>query len=269
MASTGRNPRARSPPPSRRSRRSRRAQASIVVGGGGGLALAALAGGFYPTRQFDAGSPLDADAALFAGAGWDDSFTTSTGVASPTLRGEATLLSGLALGGAAGGAVAAPCPDVTPLRAGGPTCYDVTGLGGTRTWLPCAGGLRGLAAAGAGTRVGLDGCGAFPRNLTLSARDGGSLARANVGVSAAQLGAAYNSLVDEHPGRSLTLDAVTVSDLPGALSDTGSLSAGAGGGWFRDPPTFRPLGGARPPPSGSAPAAPLCTRRLIDPSRTA
>ena len=53
------------------------------------------------------------------------------------------------------------------------------------------------------------------------------------------------------------------------LSDTGSLSAGAGGGWLRDPPTFRPLGGARPPPSGSAPAPPPCTRRLIDSLRTA
>jgi hypothetical protein len=269
----GRNPRARSPPPSRpsrRSRRPRRAQASIVVGGAGGLALAALAGGAYPTLQFDAGSTLDADASHFAGK--TGSTYSPTGVLSPTLRGEATLLSGLALGGAAGGARAAPCPDFTPLLAGGPTCYGVTGWGpdwggtGTGTWLPCAGGLRGLAAAGAGTRVGLDGCGALPRNLTLSARDGGSLALANVEVSAAQLGAAYNSIVQ--PGQSLELDAVTVSDLPGAGVVTGSLSAGAGGGVLRDPPTFRPLGGARPPPSGSAPPAPLCTRRLIDSSRT-
>ena len=89
---------------------------------------------------------------------------------------------------------------------------------------------------------------------------------ANVEVSVEQLGAAYNRLVE--PGQSLTLDAVTVSDLPGAGVVTGSLSAGAGGGWLRDPPTFRPLGGARPPPSGSAPASPH-TRRLIDPSRTA
>ena len=267
----GRDPRARSPPlppPSRRSRRPRRAQASIVVGGGGGLALSALAGGAYPTLQFDAGSTLDADASLFAGPTSDR--WPLTGVLSPTLRGEATLLSGLALGGAAGGARAAPCPDFTPLLAGGPTCKDVTGFssGSTGTFLPCAGGLRGLAAAGAGTRVGLDGCGAFPRNLTLSARDGGSLALANVEVSLEQLGAVYNLFATAAAGTTLALDAVTVSDLPGALSDTGSLSAGAGGGLLRDPPTFRPLGGARPPPSGSAPAAPSCTRRLIDPSRT-
>ena len=238
----GRNPRARSPPPSRRPRR---AQASIVVGGGGGLALVALAGGWHPTLQFDAGATLDADASLFAGPTNGD--FPPTGVLSPTLRGEATLLSGLALGGAAGGARAAPCPDFTPLLAGGPTCYGVTGTGysGTGTYLPCAGGLRGLAAAGAGTRVGLDGCGAFPRNLTLSARDGGSLALANVEVSAAQLGAAYSILATAAAGTTLALDAVTVSDLPGAGVVTGSLSAGAGGGWLRDPPTFRPLGGAR------------------------
>jgi hypothetical protein len=90
---------------------------------------------------------------------------------------------------------------------------------------------------------------------------------ANVEVSVAQLGAAYNRLVA--PGQSLTLDAVTISDLPGAGVVTGSLSAGADGGLLRDPPTFRPLGGARPPPSGSAPAATSCTRRLIGPSRTA
>jgi len=197
---------------------------------------------------------LDADASLFMGGSYDDDYTF-TGVASPTLRGEATLLSGLALGGAAGGARAAPCPDFTPPRASGPTCYDVTGYGGPGqfdggTFLPCAGGLRGLVAAGAGARIGLDGCGVLPRNLTLSARDGGALALASVVVSAEQLDAAYNSLVDEHPGRSLELDAVTVSDLPaaGAVTGTlmGTLSAGADGGWLRDPPGFRPLGGARP-----------------------
>jgi hypothetical protein len=77
----------------------------------------------------------------------------------------------------------------------------------------------------------------------------------------------YNLFATAAAGTTLELDAVTVSDLPGALSDTGSLSAGAGGGWLRDPPTFRPLGGARPQPLGSAPASPH-TRRLIDPSRT-
>jgi hypothetical protein len=51
----------------------------------------------------------------------------------------------------------------------------------------------------------------------------------------------YSILATAAAGTTLELDAVTVSDLPGALSDTGSLSAGVGGGWLRDPPTFRPL----------------------------
>jgi hypothetical protein len=214
----------------------------------GHLALEALGGGSFPTLVFGRGSTLRADASLFAGASFDDNGYPTTGVFSPTLSGEVEVVAAaLMFGGAATCAAAegscAPCPDFRPLPAGA-SCHQPPIV--DNTFLPCVGGLTKLVA-GPGARLSLDGCVGLPHNLTVVARRSGALAFANLALPLRVLSAAYNSLVNEDPGQSLSLAAVTIPELPGAVSDSGTLSVGADGGWAREPAGFRPLGDAVDP----------------------